>query len=41
VEVAAAEELAGHLADDGPPGSVTLLVTLVVAAFKFRIVPFD
>ena len=41
VEVAAAEELAGHLADDGPPGSVALLVTLVVAAFKFRIVPFD
>jgi len=41
VEIAAAEVLAGHLADDGPPASVTLLVTLVVGAFKFRIVPFD
>ena len=28
VQVAAAEKLAGHLADDGPPGSVALLVTL-------------
>ena len=28
VEVATAEKLAGHLANDGPPGSVALLVTL-------------
>jgi len=33
VEVAAAEKFAGHLADDGSPWSVALLVTIVVGAF--------
>ena len=41
VEIPASKELADHLADDGPPGSVALLITFLVGAFKFRIVPFD
>jgi hypothetical protein len=41
VQVAAAEELAGDLADDRPPGSVTRGVTLVVGALELEQVSFD
>ena len=41
VQITTAQELADHVADDGPPASVAPLETLVVDAFKFRIVPFD
>ncbi len=41
VQVAAAEELAGDVADDRPLRSVTRGVTLVVGAFELGQVPFD
>ena len=41
VQVAAAKELAGRLADDAPPGAVALLVTLAIGAFELGIVTLD
>ena len=41
VQIPAAEELASHFADDGPPSAVAPLVTVVVSALKFRQVPLD
>ena len=41
VEVSAAEKIAGYLADDGPPASVALLITLAIGAFELGIVALD
>ena len=41
VQIPAAEELASHFADDGPPSAVAPLVTVIVSALKFRQVPLD
>ena len=41
VQVAAAEEFAGHLANDRPPCTVELGITLVVGALELRVITLD
>jgi len=41
VQVAAAEELADHIADDGPPKPLAFLVPLGIKLFELGKKPFD
>ena len=41
MQVAAAEEFAGHRADNRPPRAVALGITLVIGAFELRVITLD
>ena len=41
VQVAAAEEFAGHRADDRPPWAVAVRIAVVIGAFELRVVTLD